>query len=283
MRVHNELPSGKLLGQRLAGVLLFLALFPGCVAFNLRVRTVVDHRTACLRQIDYSGSSWERFLIPEGGPWEVTRTDSGVSARAMFKDPNLIGTDIVFDASQQVADNAWLEFAKARHIAQPKAQALRFANRVTFRKTYLLVMYRYRYREEWHANSVPDFLRYHYLEKRFPTTSTADSVELAREALRLAARAFADCRLTCAVLLPGTISSTNADWVEGQTALWEVSPLEFREGATAKVMEVTSHRYLWTNIAILCLAVLAGMARLIMIAVRSLQERRRDPLWRLHS
>ncbi len=269
--------------QVLVAALGLLVLLPGCVAFNLRIRTAVDQRTACLRQMDYSGPSWERFLIPTGKPWEVVRTDSGASARAMFANPNRIGTDVVFDASPEVDDADWLEFAAARGVSQPKAQALRFTNRVTFKKSYLLIMYRYQYREEWHAHLIPDFLRYHYLQKRFPESAGVDSVDLAREAQRMAARAFADCQLTCAVLLPGRIRATNADWVDGQTALWEVSPLEFREGTTVKVMEVTSHRYLWTNIVILSLACLAGLTRLGVVAVKTVRTRRRDPLWRLRS
>lgn len=283
MSRDNRVSFGEWTWQRLLPICLLLVVLPGCVAFNLRVRTAVDQRTACLRQIDYSGPSWERFLLPTSEPWEVVRTDSGASARAMFANPNLIGTDVVFDASPQVADSDWLEFAAVRHISEPKAQALRFTNRVTFKRTHLVVMYRYRYREELDAHWIPDFLRYHYLQKRFAQSTGADSVELARETVKLTARAFADCRATYAVLLPGTISATNADWVEGQTSLWEVSPLEFREGTAAKVMEVTSRRYLWTNIAVLCAVVAAGMARLAVVAVKALRARHRDPLWRLRS
>jgi hypothetical protein len=253
------------------------------VAFNVRIRTVVDERTACLRQIDYAGPAWQHFLMPTGEPWEVSRTDSGATVRALLKNPNAIGTDFVFDASQHVADGEWLEFAAERRVLEAKAQALRVTNRVAFRRTFLLVMYRYHYREELHTHRIPDFLRYQYLGRRFSASTRADSADLAREALRLAARTFPDCQLTCAVRLPGTISSTNADWVEGQIAVWDVSPLEFREGQAVKVMEVTTRRYLWPNIAAIALIALAVLVRVVVVQVRRYRRLHRDPLWRIRS
>lgn len=267
---------------RLVGVASMLGLFlPGCVAFNVRIRTVVDRRNACLRQIDYSGPAWEQFLLPTSGAWEVSRRDSGATARGLFRNPNEVGTDLVFDATPQVADADWLTFATEKATAEGKAQALRLTNRVSFKRSFLFVMYRYRYREELDAHRIPDFLRFHYLQRGIPPGAEADSVALVREGIRALTRAFADCRLTCAVRLPGTISSTNADWVEEEIAVWEVSPLEFREGMARKVMEVTSHRYLWANIVLLCLVVGAGITRGAVVAVRRHGQRHRDPLWRI--
>ncbi|MBC7187995.1 MAG: hypothetical protein H5U38_13255 [Calditrichaeota bacterium] len=270
-------------GGFLALICLASVLLPGCVAFNVRIRTVVDERTACLRQIDYAGSAWEHFLMPTGEPWEVNRTDSGATVRALLKNPNAIGTDFVFDASQHAGDDEWLEFAAEKRVVEAKAQALRVSNRVAFRRTFLLIMYRYHYREELDTHRIPDFLRYQYLERRFAASTRADSADLAREALRLAARAFAGCQLTCAVQLPGRISSTNADWVEGQIGVWDVSPLEFREGQAVKVMEMTTRRYLWPNIAAISLLALAGLVRLGVVQVRRYRRLHRDPLWRIRS
>ncbi len=267
---------------RLVGVACMLGLFlPGCVAFNVRIRTVVDKRAACLRQIDYSGPAWEQFLLPTSAPWEVSRGDSGATARALFRNPNEVGTDLVFDATPQVADADWLAFATEKAIAENKAQALRLTNRVSFKRTFLFVMYRYRYREELDAHRIPEFLRYHYLKRGLPSGAEVDSLAMVREGIRALTRAFADCRLTCAVRLPGTISSTNADWVEEHIAVWEVSPLEFREGTAIKVMEVTSHRYLWANIVLLSLVVATGIAWGAVTAVRRHRQRHRDPLWRI--
>lgn len=267
---------------RVVGVAAMLGLFlPGCVAFNVRIRTVVDKRSACLRQIDYSGPAWEQFLLPTSGAWEVSRGDSGATARALFRNPNEVGTDLVFDATSQVADADWLTFATEKAIAEGKAQALRLTNRVSYKRSFLFVMYRYRYREELDAHRIPEFLRFHYLQRGIPPGAEVDSVALVREGIRALTRSFADCRLTCAVRLPGTVSSTNADWVEEQIVVWEVSPLEFREGVARKVMEVTSHRYLWANIILLCLVVGAGITRGAVVAARRHQQRNRDPLWRI--
>jgi hypothetical protein len=253
------------------------------VAFNVRIRTVVDERTACLRQIDYSGPAWQQFLLPTGGPWEVTRHDSGATVRALLKNPNEVGSDLVFDASQQVPDVDWLTFATERGVPEAKAQALRLSNRVSFKRRFLLIMYQYRYKEELDAHRIPEFLRYHYLQSHSAPLAQVDSLALVREGLRELARAFADCRLTCAVRLPGAISRTNADWVEGQIAVWDLSPLEFKDGAAIKVMEVTSRRYLGVNIALLCIVALAGGARAAVLGVRRYRQRHRDPLWRIRT
>ena len=116
------------------GCVLALTTLPGCLGFSVRVRTVIDQRSACLRQVDYYGPAWEHFLMPSVEPWEVITSDSGAIARAQFEHPSDIGQDIIFDASYAIQDEKWRKFIEHADTSISKSNGMRLTNSVDFLK-----------------------------------------------------------------------------------------------------------------------------------------------------
>jgi len=130
-------------------IIICIICISGCLGFSVRIRTVVDKRDACLRQVDYSGPEWERFLMPSSEPWQVTLTDSGAIARAQFTNPNNIGQDLIYDASVDVTDEQWQEFIGYSDTSALKADGMRLNNSIDFFKNNYFIFQTYKYYEKF--------------------------------------------------------------------------------------------------------------------------------------
>ena len=267
------------LHARLYCFTLAILLLAGCMGFSVRVRTVVDQREACLRQIDYTGQEWERFLLPASSAWKITRIDSGATAIGEFEDPNDIGQDLIFDASQEIEDQKWLEYVKAKNISTSKSEAIRITNNIHFKRRNYFFWHQYTYTESFNKNLVVDYLKYEYFDK--PVAAGTDSADLRRHIFGELYQQMYMYQITCAVRLPGQISSTNADYVEQQVAIWEISLGDFVDESYENLLHISSRRYLITHIVIGIIVSFIISVYIAALLIRRIRQRKQDPFYRL--
>ena len=255
---------------------LFIA---GCMGFSVRIRTVVDQREACLRQIDYTGKEWERFLLPASSAWKITRLDSGATAIGEFEDPNDIGQDLIFDASQEIDDQKWLEYVKSKNISTSKSEAIRITNSIHYKRRNYFFWHQYTYTESFNKNLVVDYLKYEYFDK--PVAAGTDSADLRRHIFGELYQQMYMYQITCAVRLPGQITSTNADYVDQQVAIWEITLGDFVDESYENQLHISSRRYLITQIVIGIIVSFITSVYIAALIIRRIRRRKQDPFYRL--
>jgi len=91
--------------------------------------------------------------------------------------------------------------------------------------------------------------------------------------------------ITCAVRLPGKITSTNATitFDDQHVAIWELNLNSLYDETQTITLEITSRRYIWKLIIPLIIIVLAIISWVIIRLLRQVKERNKDPFWRLIS
>ena len=263
------------------GCALVLTTLPGCLGFSLRVRTVIDQRSACLRQVDYYGPAWEHFLMPSAEPWEVITSDSGATARAQFEHPGDIGQDIIFDASYAIRDEKWQEFIEHTDTSISKASGMRLTNSVDFLKNNYFILRTYTYLEDFNSNLIIEYLKYEYYDKLL--AAGADTAELNTRVFEDLVNKYDTYQLTCAVQLPGKIISTNANYIYEGVPIWEFSLNNANDDLQPKSIQIVTREYVWEIILIVGVAAIAILLFLIIRLIQRAYRRSKDPFWRLIS
>ena len=260
---------------------LFICTLPGCLGFSLQVRTVVDKRQTCLRQIDYGGSEWEHFLLPRSEPWKVTLLDSGATARAQFEHPREIGQDIIFDASYNLSDEKWQEYLAFADTSLIKSEGMRLVNEVDFFKNNYFLYRTYTYSETFDLNAIADYLQFEYFEKRLATES---DTSLVTDAVFQELMAHRDTyTITCAVQLPGKVISSNASFVYEDIPIWEFNLNTAYDDMASLSIELVTREPVWTHIALILAVVLGALLFRLIRALHRTYRRHKDPFYRLMS